>query len=91
VLILEALQPARCDVVLDWRRGGVWGWFSGEAFAHLIVQLWVMSEMTILTPTNSRFYPAPVGILFVPELHALIAIEVDTCSRIVILGKFKKE
>lgn len=33
MIVFEALQPARRDVVLDRRRGGVR--FSGEAFLHL--------------------------------------------------------
>jgi len=34
VLIFEALEAARRDVVLDRCRGGVRLWFSGEAFSH---------------------------------------------------------
>src|SRR4029077_2133867 len=37
VLIFEALQPARRDVVLDMRREFVRFWFSGKAFSHLVV------------------------------------------------------
>ena len=37
VLIFEALQPARRDVVLDWRRGLVHLWFSRKPFSHFVV------------------------------------------------------
>ena len=37
VLIFEALESARRDVVLDWRPGRVRLRFSGEAFSHLVV------------------------------------------------------
>ena len=37
VLIFEALQPARRDVVLDWHCGLVRLWFSRKAFSHLVV------------------------------------------------------
>jgi hypothetical protein len=37
VLIFEALQPARRDVVLAWRRGLVPLWFSRKPFSHLVV------------------------------------------------------
>src|SRR5580692_2628233 len=37
VLIFEALEAARRDVVLDRRRGGVRLWFSCKTFPHLVV------------------------------------------------------
>jgi hypothetical protein len=37
VLILEALQPARRDVVFDGRRGLVRFWFSRKPFSHFVV------------------------------------------------------
>src|SRR6266851_5390539 len=37
VLIFEALQAARRDVVLAWRRGLVPLWFSRKPFSHLVV------------------------------------------------------
>ena len=37
VLIFEALQPARRDVVLDRRRGRVRLWLSRKPFSHLVI------------------------------------------------------
>ena len=37
VLIFKALQPARRDVVLAWRRGLVRFWLSRKPFSHLVV------------------------------------------------------
>ncbi len=37
VLIFEALEPARCDVVLDGRRGLVRLWLSGKPLAHFVI------------------------------------------------------
>jgi hypothetical protein len=33
----ERCEPARRDVVLDWRRGLVGLWFSRKPFSHLVV------------------------------------------------------
>jgi hypothetical protein len=44
-----------------------------------------------LSPTSPNFYPAPVGVLPVPELHSLIAIEVNAQFRVIILRKLKPE
>jgi hypothetical protein len=37
------------------------------------------------------FYPAPVGVLLVPELHSLVAIEINAQLRVIILGKLEPE
>jgi len=44
-----------------------------------------------LSPTSPNFYPAPVGVLPVPELHSLIAIEVNAQFRVIVLRKLKPE
>jgi hypothetical protein len=46
VLIFQALEAARRDVVLDWRRGLVRLWFSGKPFSHLVVLLGRIQSVT---------------------------------------------
>jgi hypothetical protein len=44
-----------------------------------------------LSPTSPNSYPAPVGIPPVPELHSLIAIEINAQFRLIIFGKLEAE
>src|SRR6202021_1913043 len=41
------------------------------------------------SPTSPNFYPAPVGVLPVPKLHSLIAIEVNAQFRVIIFRKLE--
>jgi hypothetical protein len=42
-------------------------------------------------PTSPNFYPAPVGVLLISELHSLIAIEINARFRIILFGKIETE
>jgi hypothetical protein len=44
-----------------------------------------------LLPASPNFYPAPVGVLPVPKLHSLIAIEVNAQFRVIIFRKLEPE
>src|ERR1700727_1366540 len=59
VLIFEALQPARRDVVLDRRRGLVRFWLSGEAFSHLVVFPVQLSGAPDRFDVDSERWPKP--------------------------------
>jgi hypothetical protein len=44
-----------------------------------------------LSPTSPSFRLAPKCILPVPQLHSLIAIEINAESRIIVFGEFEPE
>jgi hypothetical protein len=44
-----------------------------------------------LSPASLNFYPAPVGVLLIPELHALIATEVNAQSPVIFFGELEPE
>ena len=55
VLIFEALQPARRDVVLDWCRGLVRLWFSRRPFSHLVVFPIERAKNTVLRAAQINY------------------------------------
>ena len=54
MLIFEALQPARRDVVLDQRRGLVPLWFSRKPFSHFVVFPGDSSICPRISPPNQQ-------------------------------------